>query len=194
DGLRRVMGKRDVYTRLLRAFVSGQAGVPAEIRASLAGNRRSEAERTAHTLKGLGGTIGAAGLSRHAGHVEAAIRGATSPEEVEALLGALQPALDALVAGVIRSLPALNKQSVGAAAPDVSGVHLTVEHLDRLLSQDDVASLEIFESAEAMLSAVFGERAEEIGSLIKNYRFEEALRQLRAATESLPEVRIGRAS
>jgi two-component system sensor histidine kinase/response regulator len=189
DGVRRVMGKRDVYTGLLRAFVSGQAGAPAEIRASLSANRRSEAERTAHTLKGLAGTIGAAELSRHAGHVEAAIRGAASPGEVEALLDVLQPALDALVAKLIRSLPEQKVQPVQAVAADASVIRAVVEHLDRLLSQDDVASLEMFESAGPMLSAAFGERAEEIGALIKNYRFEEALRQLRAAVESPPGVR-----
>jgi two-component system, sensor histidine kinase and response regulator len=188
DGLRRVMGKRDAYTRLLRGFVSGQARVPAEIRASLADNRQSDAERAAHTLKGLAGTIGASGLSRQAGHVEGAIRRAASPEEVETLLEVLQPALDALVADLIKALPA-EKPPVPAAAADASVVQATVQHLDRLLSQDDMASLETFESAEAMLSAAFGERAEEIGALIKNYRFEEALRQLRAAVESRPGAR-----
>jgi len=181
DGLRRVMGKRDVYTRLLRGFVSGQALVPEEIRGALAGSRRSDAERAAHTLKGLAGTIGAAGLSRQAAEVEGAIRRAASSEEVERLLDVLQPALDALVTELIRSLPA-EKRPVAAAAADASVLQTTVQDLDRLLSQDDVASLEMFESAEAMLSAALGGRAEEIGALIRSYRFEEALRELRAAT------------
>jgi len=180
EGLRRVMGKREVYTRLLRGFVSDQARVPAEIRASFAGNRQSDAERAAHTPKGLAGTIGAAGLSRQAGDVERAIRSAAPPEQVERLLDVLQPALDALVADLIGSLPA-EKRPVPAAAADASVVQATVQHLDRLLSQDDVASLETFERAEAMLAAAFGVRAEEIGALIKSYRFEEALHELRAA-------------
>jgi len=181
EGLRRVMGKREVYTRLLRGFVSDQARVPAEIRASLAGNRQSDAERAAHTLKGLAGTIGAAGLSRQAGDVERAIRSTAPPEEVETLLAVLQPALDALVADLIRSLPEA-KRPAPAATADANVVQATVDHLDRLLGQDDVASLDVFESAEAVLSAAFGGRAEEIGALIKSYRFEEALRELRAAT------------
>jgi two-component system, sensor histidine kinase and response regulator len=181
EGLRRMMGKREMYTRLLRGFVSDQAAVPAEIRASLAGNRQSDAERAAHTLKGLAGTIGAAGLSRQAGDVERAIRSAAPPEEVETLLAVLQPALDALVADLISSLPE-EKRPVPAATADASVVQATVDHLDRLLGQDDVASLDVFEGAEAVLSAAFGGRAEEIGALIKSYRFEEALRELRAAT------------
>jgi two-component system sensor histidine kinase/response regulator len=181
DGLRRVMGNREAYTRLLRGFVSDQARVPAEIRAALAGNRPADAERAAHTLNGLAGTIGAAGVNRQARDVERAIRSAAPPKDVETLLAVLQPALDALVADLIRSLPA-EKRPVQAAAADASVVQATVEHLDRLLSEDDMASLEMFESAEAMLSAAFGERAEEIRAHIKSYRFEEALRELRAAT------------
>jgi two-component system sensor histidine kinase/response regulator len=59
DGLRRVLGKREAYVGLLRTFASGQAGAPEAIRAALAEGRRADAERAAHTLKGVAGSIGA---------------------------------------------------------------------------------------------------------------------------------------
>jgi len=55
-GLRRVMGKSDLYLRLLHDFVATQADAPARIAIALAANDRATAERIAHTLKGVAGT------------------------------------------------------------------------------------------------------------------------------------------
>ena len=120
------------------------------------GSRQSDAERAAHTLKGLAGTIGAAGLSRQAGDVEGAIRRAASSEEVERLLDVLQPALHALVTELIRSLPAEKPRQYHCSTGVRASSRRPLKNLDRLLSQDDVASVEMFRSAEAMLSAALG--------------------------------------
>src|SRR4029453_15768985 len=87
DGLCRVLGRPDVYVDLLRRFVLGQARTFADIRAALAENRRADAERAAHTLKGVAGTIGAREVQREAGEVESVLRQNGTLVEVEALLG-----------------------------------------------------------------------------------------------------------
>ena len=82
DGLRRVLGKREAYVGLLRTFASGQAGAPGAIRAALAEGRKADAERVAHTLKGVAGSIGARELQAEAAAVEAALRRDAPPAEV----------------------------------------------------------------------------------------------------------------
>ena len=75
DGLRRVLGKREAYVGLLRTFVAGQARAPAAVRSALAEGRHEDAERAAHTLKGVAGSIGARQLQIEA----AARRGGPAP-------------------------------------------------------------------------------------------------------------------
>jgi HPt (histidine-containing phosphotransfer) domain-containing protein len=74
-GLKRVMGKRDFYARLVRGFAEGEEARATEvIRQLLADGDREAAERTAHSLKGVAGTIGAGELQARAQAVEAEIR------------------------------------------------------------------------------------------------------------------------
>jgi CheY-like chemotaxis protein len=59
DGLSRVAGNRKLYLKLLRQFIEQQGPVPARIAEALERHDDSLAERLAHTLKGLTGSIGA---------------------------------------------------------------------------------------------------------------------------------------
>ena len=70
-GLKRLMGKRDFYERMLRQFTTGEESqAVATIRARLAEGDRDTAERTAHSLKGVAGTLGATELQARAGELE----------------------------------------------------------------------------------------------------------------------------
>ncbi len=86
DGLRRLMGKREAYVGLLRRFSMGQAETAREIRTALADGRGADAERGAHTLKGVAGSIGALQLQREAAEVEAALRHGATAVQVEPLI------------------------------------------------------------------------------------------------------------
>jgi len=74
DGLRRLLGRREAYVGLLRRFANGHADATREIRAALADGRDADAERAAHTLKGVAGSIEARQLHCEAGELEAALR------------------------------------------------------------------------------------------------------------------------
>ena len=56
-----------------------------------------------------------------------------------------------------------------------------VHRLEELLAQDAVEAIDVFEAAAPMLKTAFGERADQIGQLVKDYRFEDALVALRAS-------------
>jgi CheY-like chemotaxis protein len=186
DGLRRVLGRREAYVGLLRRFALSHAQTVAEIRAALAEGRGADAERAAHTLKGVAGTIGAHQLHREAGDVEAALRRGVPPAELEALIAPAERTLEALVAALLAALP-----PEAAVAPpvtaDAAALHAAVERLEELLSQDAVEAIDVFNQAAPLLTTAFGERASRIGQLVRDYSFEDALAALREAALRSPE-------
>jgi two-component system, sensor histidine kinase and response regulator len=187
DGLRRVLGRREAYVGLLRRFAVGQARAFSEIRAALAEGRRADAERYAHTLKGVAGSIGARQLQREAGDVEAALhRGITLPD-LEIQLAPAEQTLDALAATLLAALPREVDVAPPAMTVDRKALQAAVARLEELLSQDAVEAIDVFDAAAPMLTTAFGEHAGRIGKLVKDYSFEDALVALRAAVRESPE-------
>jgi two-component system sensor histidine kinase/response regulator len=179
DGLRRVLGRREAYVELLRRFVIGHADVARDIRAALADGRAADAERAAHTLKGVAGSIGARQLSREAGEVEAALRRGAPPAEVEPLLDPAEQTLGDLITALLRALPPEAAATTPAASVDPEALAAAVARLDQLLSREAVEAIDAFEAAGPIFVAAFGERADRIGKLVRGYRFEDALTALR---------------
>ena len=105
DGLRRVLGNRSAYVALLRRFASSQAGAATDIRTALSDGRTADAERGAHTLKGVAGNIGARELQREAGELEAALRRGDPGALVAPLLDRTAQVLERLLAAIAGSLP-----------------------------------------------------------------------------------------
>ena len=187
DGLRRVLGKREAYVGILRRFVSGQARVPEEIKAALSEGRRADAERAAHTLKGVAGSIGARDLQGLAAAVETAIRGGAALAEIEGRLAPAEASLVALVAALRGALPPEVEAAPPAKAQAVDPLALrrAVARLEELLAQDAVEAIDAFDEEAPLLTAAFGERAAEIRTLVRGYRFEQALAVLRAASTTV---------
>jgi two-component system, sensor histidine kinase and response regulator len=181
DGLRRVLGNRAAFVALLRRFASSQADAAREIRTACADDRVADAERYAHTLKGVAGSIGARELQREAGELEAALRRRDPGGIVEPLLERTAQVLDRLVVALVRALPPELSVPEPTAAVDAQALAATVQRLEVLLSQDAVEALDAFDACRPLLTAAYGARASEIGRLVKGYRFEEALTALRAA-------------
>ena len=66
---------------------------------------------------------------------------------------------------------------------DPNALAAVVGQLEELLSNDSPEAVNAFERERPILTAAFGERAAEIGTLIRRYRFEDALRALRASRD-----------
>ncbi|MBI3229199.1 MAG: response regulator [Burkholderiales bacterium] len=73
NALRRVGGNIDLYRKLLGRFSSKSANAAQEIADLLDKNERLEAERMAHTLRGVAGNLGANRLAEIAAELEQAI-------------------------------------------------------------------------------------------------------------------------
>ncbi|MBT4099800.1 MAG: hypothetical protein HOM68_23590 [Gemmatimonadetes bacterium] len=98
DGLRRVMGKRDLYERLVRGFATGvESRAVKSVQAQLSQGEREAAERTAHSLKGVAGTIGAVELQRRSQALESGIQRGS---EITTLLAPAEEELTRLVTAI----------------------------------------------------------------------------------------------
>jgi two-component system sensor histidine kinase/response regulator len=186
DGLRRLLGRREAYVGLLRRFAGSQAHAFAEIRAALADGRRADAERAAHTLKGVAGSIGARQLHRKTAEVDAALRRDATSIELDALMGPAEQSLQALVAALVAALPREADLTPPPTA-DPDALHAAVDRLEALLCQDAMEAVDVFDASAPLLTSAFGERAGHIGKLVKDYYFEDALRALREAAGRSPE-------
>ncbi len=179
DGIRRVLGRREAYAGLLRRFALGHVDAIRDIRAALVEGRRADAERAAHTLKGVAGTIGARQLQREAGEVEAALRRGATPEEVAPLLDPAERTLEHLITALVHALPGEAVVAPVTASVDPDALATAVAGLEQLLSREAVEAIDAFEAAKPILAAAFGDRSAPIGKLVRSYRFEDALAALR---------------
>ena len=154
-----------------------------DIRTALSEGRAADAERGAHTLKGVAGSIGARELQREAGALEAALRRGDHGALVAPVLGRTADILQRLLAAIAASLPPETPVARPPATVDRQALEDAVQRLDRLLSQDAVEAIDLFVASQPLLAAAYGERTGEIGRLLTGYRFEDALAALRAARE-----------
>ncbi|MEN8254139.1 MAG: response regulator [Verrucomicrobiota bacterium] len=103
-GLRHVAGNRKLYNKLLGSFAVRHADVVREMRGALNEQDFELAERLAHTLKGVAGTLGAGLLHEAAKSAEAAIKG-KDRKAAESELESLGALLDPFIEGIRHALP-----------------------------------------------------------------------------------------
>lgn len=172
-GLRRVLGKKDIYLSLLRRFVSGQKGTFSAFEEARARDDRDAAERLIHTLKGVAGNIGATALQESAALLEAALR----ERKRDAPIGELAAKPAILLADLIErleaALPAENE--AGTAIPDGSNLREILGDLARMLADDDGESPAFFSRHAEVIRKALPGFAGGIEKALRNYDFEEAL-------------------
>ena len=85
SGLSRVGGNKKLYRKLLLKFYNGYQSAPGEIQQLFESGANEDAERLAHTVKGVAGNIGATELQAKAGDLEKAIAKGRDTEYVSLL-------------------------------------------------------------------------------------------------------------
>ena len=192
-GLRQVSGRASLYRSLLARFVLNHAGDVERVRGAIDASDWSEAERLAHTLKGVGAQIGALPLRDAAQRLEAALRerapaAALVPllEALEArqrpLLGVLSgfdpavresdPARDSVAPSMLSSVPGAEARPAAADWAELR------RRLIALLRDDDTASVPLFEQNAAVVRAALGARFEWFAAAIRRYDLPGALAEL----------------
>ena len=96
-GLSRMMGKKTLYITMLRKYVAGQKNAVKTIRQAIHTGDWATAQRAAHTLKGVSGTVGATEIPAYAEALEHATREQRPVAELETMLTTLDGPLATLL-------------------------------------------------------------------------------------------------
>jgi two-component system sensor histidine kinase/response regulator len=193
EGLLRVAGNRKLYLKLLRQFIAQQADSAEQIAEQLKAGDRATAERTAHTVKGVAGSLGAKLIQLAAGELEKSLReGADSPR-LEPLR---QKFAGVLIPFVNRLRTALGEETAVRPAPTVVAVDpaqlkRVVAQMTRYLAEFDAAASDCLEANRGAFASLFSaEEFEKFEEDVQGYAFSEADPRLRKAAKEkgiLPE-------
>jgi two-component system, sensor histidine kinase and response regulator len=179
-GLHALRGKRARYVSLLRQLLDGHRDDVERMRQSLANGEREEARRHAHSLKGVGGTMGCTTLAQQATRIDALLREPAAPDDRQQI----EPMLDALTAE-FASLSAVLVQTESLeesiAHIDPAILHAVIDRLTGLLATGDTEAITLFDEHAGQFLALLGK---EMGSRLANalhaFDFETAQALLRS--------------
>jgi HPt (histidine-containing phosphotransfer) domain-containing protein len=177
-GLSRVGGNNKLYKKLLLKFYSSYQNAPAELDQLLERGANEDAERLAHTIKGLAGNVGATELNAKAGELENTIHESKDSEYIN-LLNEFKKSLDQ----VMTSLSEIADQEVKTESVkvkkqtlDMTIVEPLMKELIELIEDDDTDAIQTLEKLKENLGGEpVDEKLERLEELVGEYDFEEAL-------------------
>ena len=189
-GLSRVLNKRELYERLLRQFTTGPESQTVDtVRTHLAEGDSESAERAAHSLKGVAGTLGMGELQDGAAALEAAIKQAESTAHIESLLQPVAEELDRVISALVEALPPEEAVEVAHDKDlDWEKARELVTQLEDLLGGDDAGAIDLFEDAAPLLRASLGDSAAPVEEPLSGWDFSTALEALREAKSNEPRL------
>jgi len=177
EGLARTGNKPVFYLSMLRKFVQSQQGVGGLISDHLAASQVADAERLAHTLKGVSGNLGAVRLQESAAMLEVAILEAKPPQQTLALLqrctGELDILITALAHAMLLQAPTEDGSRVLTEA-DRGTMQLVLARLIEMLRVDDAAAVDLWQSHAGLLRLAVPDAAG-IEHAIESFDFEAAI-------------------
>jgi len=182
-GLHSVRGRTNSYLRLLRLFYELHADDLPAMRRCLAAGLMEELQRLAHSLKGTTATLGASRLRALAAELETRVKERQDGAAVEAGIAALEvewrefaPPLAAALACVDQAQP----DRVAAPGIDRDALHATIDRIEALLADDDMAVNDEYRQAADLLQTCFGTEVKQFEARLKAFDYSAALEWLRA--------------
>jgi len=178
-GLRRAGNKHKLYRQLLMRFANDYADFSTTFAGYLAHAQWEEAERLAHTLKGLAGTLGANDVQLPAVELEAACK-ARQAGAAAATLSVLTPLLTSLLTALQQHFAAeqaATEPEAAALTGDAQPGKLPdcLPQLLRLLGDGDSDAIELWEQHhEAFAHALSPQVAHRIGTALQDFEFDVA--------------------
>ncbi|WP_367850361.1 response regulator [Rhodoferax sp. WC2427] len=178
-GLRQMLGRESLYLSMLAKFATSQRDVLQRI-ATVLPDDAATAERLAHTLRGLAGSLGATALQEEATALETAIRQHQPRAAIDGLIGACAARLDPLVAGLAVQLPGLQDGPGDAVAGafDADQFKAVRKQLAGLLAEDDPRAADVWRDHTSLLRVGLEGRFDTVAQALSDYEFEVALQAL----------------
>ncbi|MES2264429.1 MAG: response regulator [Pseudomonadota bacterium] len=179
-GLRRCGGRAALYAGLLERYARDYAGAPDTLVALLDAHQWPEAERLAHTLRGLSGTIGAPRIEAICKRLEAACR-QSDAQAAGPALAQLAAALPPLLASFSRGH---DDAPAAFAAPDgaTPAMPACLARLRALLADSDGDGIALWQEHQHAFAALLPvQTMQQIGNALDQIDFDKALALLPAA-------------
>ena len=186
-GLFRANNNPRLYLKLLRSFAADYGSVLDRMTADLEAGREEAVRREAHSLKGIGGNIGALMLHEKAAEVEQALDAGGLGRESRVwteFAGALEQVLDGL-AGADLADP--TETPAGETGPDPSQWPAQLRRLTELLDEDLEQARNLIESLRPGLTgSPVGDLFLELAEQVENFELDEAAETLERLIASEP--------
>jgi two-component system sensor histidine kinase/response regulator len=190
-GLRRADGRVDIFEKMLVRFMNEFSGWEATMRSMFADGDRPGAERLAHTLKGLAGTIGAHELQQLAGDLEAALRDSPTISEPPGSFAPVCHVMQGLLPEIARfhdmprdpagdaaaTSPYADSMSVAQSSPSSQDKRQLRRQFRALLISGDSEARDLWRRHAEVIGADLSPVVrEQINSAIDRYDFEPLLK------------------
>ncbi len=181
-GLKRVANNSNLYRKLLVKFFDKNREIPAEVRRLLKENRREDAERVAHTLKGVSGNIGAMNLHEKSVLLDRELKNENpDTEKAEEYLQQVERCLETVLASIEKNIISPGHEAEDADVPgNESGEELfsLVKDLRECLESFSTRSEDVFNRLLRYMPEKENEGMIKLEDFIRNYRYDEALAEL----------------
>ena len=180
--LRRMRGKEALYRSILAKFITGQRDFGARLQAALDAEDLAQAERHAHTLKGVSATIGAASLSEQAGELERMLRAKEPLSNLQGPLTKTCQTLHVLINALEPRLASIEMPSASTGL-DTAALAGLCDELNRLLQDSDLQAFQVFEKNGALLQAAFPGHISAMRAAAAEYDADALLAALKTALQ-----------
>jgi PAS domain S-box-containing protein len=196
--IRRVAGNTRLYLDLLRRFVAGQQDAADRIRAALNSKDAALAERTAHSVKGISGNLGAVDAQAAAAELETAIRERYPESRIQEALSHFSSALEATMSRIRSGIGAAPQPAAAAEAKKLgpSALRQVLKKLTQYSTDSDSEASEYLESVrDGLYSSIPSADFQQLETAVNAYNFEAALdtlRRLSASAEDPPPKTVER--
>ncbi|HEY4083524.1 MAG TPA: response regulator [Burkholderiaceae bacterium] len=183
-GLRTTANNAPLYRRLLLKFRAGQAPFDGLFATARVDADPAAAQRTAHTLKGTAGNIGATELEAAAAKLEEASAPGGDAAAIDAALAKVLTALSPVMAG-LDALAAQDKQAeapmAAASAAPRPELKPGLDRLSRLLAQGDADAAEVADELLALAEGTSQAKVlRRVSAALADYDFDAAQEAMQA--------------
>ena len=180
SGMRRAMGRAGRYLARVQDFINQQVGTLGRISHELELGNTAAAERMAHTLRGLAGTIGAHAVEDTALELEKLLRHHTeSPAQMGKALQELQRHQEVLLSTLQGLLDSHLLAAPAATEISTAQSHGLMRHLESLLADDDPSAERYFLQNEAVFQEICSGHFTAFKHAITTFALDDALAMLR---------------
>jgi two-component system, sensor histidine kinase and response regulator len=193
-GLRNFANHQINYQRMLQRFLTLHIGDAGKINAALKAEDAATAQRLAHSLKGIAGTLGLSALFIQAEHLERALKKQEEAAKTEAQIAHLDELLSIAAEEIMHYLNQLQPPESGSTV-GIEQLRNQLTLLEHQLATDTLGASDTWRNLKPTLSQIIGSnRTILVDQRIESYDLPQALVYLQALLEEFPALRKSESS